>query len=203
MALPATDSFTTGTDQGIGAYSSNWTLRGGDIQVSASLGQIYSNNSGTAYSVAAWTADPFNNDQVATFDCNMASSNAFVNGGPAIRVQADRGCYVFAIGGDGTNPDRARIMKTSSTGVGTLLSSNIAHGLSYPVTAKLEAIGTTLNAYLNGALVLTVTDSTFTTGNAGVACAVQNTAWRGDNFIGDNATAASTAGRNRMMMGFG
>ncbi len=195
MALPATDSFTTGTDQGIASYSANWALRGGDIQVSQSLDRIYSNGVGGNFSVAAWTADTFNSNHYSQLGVvNLVGSQAFVCGGPAVRIQGDRSCYVLAIGGDGTNPDRARIMRISSTGVGTLISSNVAHGQGATVSAKLEANGSSLTGYVNGVSVVTATDSNLTGGNAGVAMAFQNTNWRGDDFTASNLGGAAITG---------
>ena len=50
------------------------------------------------------------------------------------------------------------------------------HALTMPFTARLEAEGSTLRAYLNGALVGTVTDATYDGGTGGISARAQNSA---------------------------
>lgn len=193
-ALPVSDTFTTGTDQSLSAYSASWTLEGtSDIQVSQSLDLVYSNRSGSNYSTGRWNADTFSANQYSQLNVNIVGTQAFVNGGPAARIQAGaESGYVCAVGGDGTNADRLRIMKVTA-GVGTLLGSNVIHGVAYPSDVKLEAIGTTLNCYMGGVLKSTTTDATYATGYAGIMVANQSTNWRGDNFSADNIAAGGSA----------
>lgn len=73
---------------------------------------------------------------------------------------ASDGCYQFSMREDGT---LTRIFKVVA-GTQTALTTATTAGLAVGDVIRLEVIGTTINAYQNGSVIATVTDSSITTG---------------------------------------
>lgn len=185
MALPATDTFTTGSDQDIESYSANWTENSGDFQVVAATDDVYQNDSNYDH-FAHWNADAFNNDQYAQIVVNAITTGGYI--GPAVRVHASAQTgYEWT--GDGA--DGSYLVEVTA-GSGTQLG-NKGTTWSATQTARLEAEGTTITPMINAAELDppgAQTDSTHSSGYAGITGGAQQPNSRMDNWEGGNLGAA-------------
>jgi hypothetical protein len=100
MALPASDEFLQGgADQGLTAYSANWSYANGTFIVPTSVGYVRPASVATD-SIAYWNADAFDPDQVSQIvtAAGWAATGLFV--GPAVRCSAGAGYAIEANGSE-------------------------------------------------------------------------------------------------------
>jgi hypothetical protein len=177
-ALPATDTFT-GTNND--PLSGNWTTEVGGWQI---LSNMANATNGGGFSMAKWTADDFNDDHYAQCAVNYTATTAI---GPAVRMDANGNGYVISAYDTGTNTADINEIHTNGT-------ANTAIGTPFAVTVgdvlKLEAIGSTLKAYKNGVLQDTVSDGTYTTGEAGMFGYLNASC---DTFQADNTSGGAAS----------
>lgn len=197
MALPATDSFTntSGDSWYLGdANFPSWTdLTGGSTLVVTAAGdQVFPNKSG-ATSLAYWNADSFSADHYSKLTITGAYGSNYGCIGPAVCVQSGAASgYAYLVGGDESSTQRAAVVKLTAGSVSVLGSWHAAPAISTVI--KLERSGNDLKVYYDDVLQsgLTQTDSTYTTGAAGVAGRFQSTVYvGGDDWEGGNVTAAT------------
>jgi hypothetical protein len=177
-ALPASDAFTGSNNDPL---SGSWTTEAGSWQIISNKAQAFN---GGGFSMARWSADAFNNDHWAECDIDYGSGSAI---GPAVRMDANGNGYVISAYDTGTNTADINEIHTNGT-ANTSISSSFA--VTVGDTLRLEAIGTTLNAYKNGALAVTTTDGTYASGSGGMFGYLTASC---DDFAADNASAGGAS----------
>jgi len=158
-----------------GALGSNWTALVGTNPYSI-ISNVAASNGASAENCTVYNAFTPGNDQWAEVTLTQAGADAYV--GPAVRG-AGTSWYVFY--GDSGNRALYRIV----SGTPTSLASS-ATGFAVNDVIRLEVEGTTLRAYVNGVLWTSVTDSSLSSGNTGMATWSTSTSGRVDNFSADN-----------------
>lgn len=162
---PPADNFTRADSTGLGA---NWTVITNrfDVVTNKAVTQFSGNN------VAAWNADSFGNDQ---YSQSVATNN--ITNGPIVRCSLVAATYyAFAC-----SPGSSAIQK-SVAGVGSNLLTGLP-GIANGDTLKLTAVGTTLEAFINGVSVGSVTDASIASGYAGISA--NGSANQVDSFIAE------------------
>jgi hypothetical protein len=186
MALPAIDAFTATNGDPL---SANWTvLQGGWTTYS---NYVYGTDGG--WNFAYWDADTFADDQYAQCDhINFAG----VYSGPALRVAATRG-YIALVEPASTSITLRRVNSAGDvTTLQTIGSLTVVSGDQI----RLEAEGSTLRVYLNGAQIGTdQTDATFSSGSAGIVSYGSNAGV--DDFEGGNLGGGGNRRRRLLLCG--
>jgi hypothetical protein len=95
----------------------------------------------------------------------FAESSATSLGGICARVSVPGDYYLLALRGDGY-VDLRRVSSYAETILTTTSAPVISANTWY--TVRLSAVGSNLNAYLNGALILTAADATYPSGEIGL-----------------------------------
>jgi hypothetical protein len=155
------DSFTranTGVNGGLG---SDWTSMHNYLEILSNKVTTSTTGTNCAYYVATATAN-FTDDQEAQIVVSGLSSSDRVS--PMVRMDSGTGYSLFCDGQAGSNRRLTKI--TGSTSFTTIGTVDIV-----PVngdTVKIKAVGTTISAYINGVLIDSVTDSSYTTGQPGI-----------------------------------
>lgn len=195
MALPATDDFTTGTDQTLDAYSANWTINSGDPRVQASTDDVWSHDGSTFDHFSHWNADSFNDDQYAQVVTTSMGGGQYL--GPAVRVHTSA---QSGYGWVGDSSDGSYLVEISA-GSSTILGSKGGTWLVSDV-ARLEVTGVnpgTLDPLLNGSTENppnTQTDSVHDSGYAGInyggtdASTGRIDDWEGGNLGGESSSVS-------------
>lgn len=162
MALPATDTFTTATDQALTAYSASWSNVNGVFYVYAAGDNVSPNSA--VESAARWNADTFANDQYAQAVVSSVTSEWV-----GVSVRCASGAANFYGFYTGTSGDASYLFKVIG-GTWTQLGSNGA-SVAAGNTIRLEASGTSLTAYVGGTPsgIGTQTDGSISSGYAGLS----------------------------------
>lgn len=186
MTLPATDAFTTGSNQTLTAYSANWTNNSGSFQVV--LATTDAKGNGLSENLAHWNADTFANDQYAAVKLNTAPDSTN-DVGAAVRVAAAAYTgYILPMTNGGDNTAIYKIVTSTFTKLG-----GIATVMSSGDVMRLEASGTSISAKRNGTLVVgAFTDSAIASGFGGL-WSFNNGPARIDDFEAGNLGGATTA----------
>ena len=202
MALPATDSFTTGSNQALTVYSSNWTMINGLMQVLAASDDVHS-NSGASEAGARWNADAFNNDQYSQISISAIGSGNDPYFGVLVRGASAANSYYGWYTGVAYG---ALFFFKIVTGTYTELAGGGTASAVNDVM-RLEASGTTITPLRNGSSPTgfgPVTDASLASGSAGlagysVASQVRGDSWEGGN-IGGAAAAVGTGLLSSVLM---
>jgi RHS repeat-associated protein len=163
------DNFETGNGAG-------WTVRQGPVQnfgVASDGTKVYSQSDSTASQLyisqggSAWMDSTVEASLKPTkFSTNTSAAMATLWGHYDSTWGADCGYYV-ALRGDGKAALGKRVAGVNSAlGGPVAVAGGIAAGTWYDV--KLEFVGTTINAYVGGTLLLTQTDTSCDAGSVGV-----------------------------------
>jgi pectate lyase len=177
-ALPATDAFTGSNNDPL---SGNWTTEAGQWQIIGNKAQAFN---GGGFSMAKWTADDFNDDHYSQCVIDYGSGSAI---GPAVRMDANGNGYVISAYDTGTNTadiNEIHTNGTANTSIGTPFAVSVGD------TLKLEVTGSSLKAYKNGVLQDTVSDGTYTTGEAGMFGYLTASC---DDFQADNVSGGAAS----------
>jgi hypothetical protein len=196
MTLPASDSFTTTTNQTLTAYSSNWTSNINNFSVYEAGDDILS-NAGYGECGAHWNADTFNADQysrVRISKDNYTDETSPVSLGPAVRCHASAATYYgFYAMGQGRNSDENYLF-VMEAGVWTQIGSMGTLTVTVNDIMRLEASGTTLTPTINGSTTGTPgaqTNEALAGGYAGVTGYHNTDYLRMDDWEGGNLNAAT------------
>lgn len=178
MALPATDAFTAADGTALTTYSANWTNNGSTFSITSNALRCSSSSEGAAH----WNADTFGNDQYATATVTAITSFAYI--GVSVRCHASATTFY----GFESNSNDASYLFKYVAGVSTTLGST---GAVFTVTdvLRLEASGTTITPKVDGATLNppgAQTDSSISSGYAGVVGAGNDSGSRIDNWEGGN-----------------
>lgn len=189
MTLPASDAFTAAADAALTTYSANWTLNAGALAVNAAGDYCYPNSLG-AESAAHWNADTFGADQYA--ECAITNTNNDCQVGPAVRCAASGATYYGLYWGPNYGTPTVWLFKQVGGAWTELGSAGLS--MSAGDTLRLEISGTTLTPLRNGSLITalgTKTDSSISSGYAGICGYSQSVDARLDNWQGGNIGAAA------------
>lgn len=184
-ALPASDSFVAGSDQALTTYSASWTYAAGAWQVSAADGAVGPNSSDNEVG-AFWNADSFSANQKSTVIIGRIAAGASV--GPGVRMSS--GNYYGAY----SDTSDSYLFKVVS---GTWTQLDIDTAWSASDSVELSVVGTTLTVKVNGTTTMTATDSSLSSGAAGItgygnSWSLANiSSWTGDSISGSAATLSS------------
>src|SRR5688572_23009374 len=152
----ATDSFTGSNNDPL---SANWTAADGSLLISdANNVKLNAAQGNSAY----WDADTFADDQYSQVVIATVSGDAV---GPMVRASGLTG-YIALVGNSGTEITIQRVDGDENATVlgATFTGLTIGNG----DTIRLEASGTSLTVKQNGATIGSRTDSTYTSGAAGI-----------------------------------
>jgi hypothetical protein len=193
MALPATDNFTTGPSQNLDSRT-NWTLNSGGA------GCLYIQNTADAvHSVAVdenivhWDADTFANDQYSQCSTITGRAGATSLIGVAVRCHATAATgYYFYL--SGTNSYLNKLVGGSYTQLGSTGDGGTNELM------RIEAEGTTITPMCGStptewASIGAQTDSSITSGYAGVSGYAEDTAHKMDDWEGGDLGAGPAARR--------
>jgi hypothetical protein len=187
-ALPATDAFTRAD----GAIGGNWLSNIGSYNIESNQARPNSFNADVLY---RWSSavDAFGADQYSQAVMKNPTNSTWY--GVAARVQAS-GFSAYTYQGAANE----RELNKFNGGTWTRLGSSVTGAGSWANndTMKLEVVGTLVKPYRNGALdtgitATGITDSTFASGQAGIA-GNGNTSGGGvgiDDWQGDNVSAGT------------
>jgi hypothetical protein len=166
MALPATEAFTGA----VGALAGSWTHQATTSQIGrdgAGLGNTTAAD-GAMGATAFWSGDTFPANQYAKIVLkSFAALSAY--GGVLLRASgtggAAQGYELIADGASGTPNHTAFIITTA--GSAAVLAS-VSQGWSANDELRAEMSGSLLIGKRNGTTFASVTDSTYTSGSAGI-----------------------------------
>jgi len=164
-AYPATDNFTRTNSGTLGA---NWADSLGNTTPCQILSNTAANTSGGGVCSEVYNAETFNNDQYvqATFSNVTTSGTADI----AVMIRtavASANGYACGLRTalDGTHYVMWKLVSGSLSQIGVASSTVVANG----DVVKFQVVGTTLNCYANGSLVLgPLTDSALSSGYPGL-----------------------------------
>jgi hypothetical protein len=184
VSLPATESFDYANWTDLTSDNPAWQLMIGEtIYILSSQAK----GSGAEWDVAIWGTDPFNANQYA----QVAGSTwgDWAPCGVVVRASPGSGGSFYGFLSDAQMG--AMLIKYANGTVTTLAST----GTSLPANAlmRLEAEGTTLRAYSNGTLMSwgAITDSSLSSGSAGIAFNGSANGALLDNWAGGNLSSGS------------
>jgi len=166
-----------------GALGSNWSSSGGAAAYTIVSNAAASSNVQEEEAVW-WNATTFAANHFAEVTITTVSSNAFI--GPAVRVSSGGNYYGFY----GDNASRYLISVVGGTW--TQLAT-LGTGFANGDVVRLEVEGTTLRAYINSVLWTSLTDSSLSSGSAGLTSWANNTDGRLDDFTAADLTVAATS----------
>ena len=155
-----------------GALGSNWSSSGGAAAYTIVSNTAASSNAQVEEAVW-WNATTFAADHFAEVTITTVSSNAFI--GPAVRVSSGGNYYGFY----GDNASRYLISVVGGTWTSLATTGT---GFTNGDVVRLEVEGTTLRAYINSVLLTSVTDSSLSSGSAGLTSWANNVDGRLDDF---------------------
>lgn len=186
-ALPATDVFTNTNGTVLSTHNANWVRNS-----AAGTLVITSNALRAAYYtddvIYHWAGDTFANDQYSQATFTAIASNYYYMG---LAVRAASGAtdteYYFTSGGVDTNVYVFKRVTGTSTNIQTVASSAFAVN----DVARMESEGTTIRVKKNGTAFSTNTDSSISSGYAGVAGTADADGTRIDSWEGGNLSAGS------------
>lgn len=152
--LPASDNFSGTT------LDANWTIRTGTFQVAS--GVVSSTTSGE--SDAIWNADTFPNDQWSQITAESNTTGDYE--GVILRANSSGSMTYYGCRGNASGGGSVEIYKEIS---GTY-TSLITHATTFGTGSVLKCtvVGTTITLYVNGTQVTQTTDSSITSGSAGI-----------------------------------
>lgn len=168
MVLPATDSFDSGTTQDILSYSANWTNTAGTTGTFEVRGgandDCHSNDAGSISDdrCVEWNADTFDDDQYAETTIDAGINFNFM--GVGVRCGGDSSIDYYAWYGDSAE----RWFFVNEGGSFTTFDNDTTGFATGGVLIRMEAQGTTIRALEGGTEIYSTTDSTFSSGAAGI-----------------------------------
>jgi hypothetical protein len=188
-SLPASDNFNRASEVPMGG---NWSVpTGGNIDAFNLSSNTFTNPIALSFNcIMYWNADSFSADQYSQATATVYNAPASYSLGIMVRVQTSGAAggngYYFG----GVAPLGFGIYKIVGGSFTQLLATTT---FTDGDVLKLTAVGTTLEAFKNGSSVGSTTDSTYSTGQAGIggyggAAFTVFDDWSGDNIGGGGGT---------------
>jgi hypothetical protein len=185
MALPATDAFTGTNGTALPTYSASWTHTTGAAFL-INTNAVCCNSAGD--SLARWNADTFPNDQYAQGTIVATSVTSAFGIGVAVRVSTAGPMSGYGVYGGGNASEIVLLNAGSASTLGSVIAAWVVSDV-----VRAEMVGTTLTFKKNGTTVTTRTDSTFTSGAAGLAGYGVTTTFRLDDWEGGSLGGATAS----------
>lgn len=184
MALPATETFTNSNGVALTTHSASWTNNAGTFAINSNA--VYATDAGQDCA-AHWNADTFANDQYAQ-GVIVALGSTYI--GVSVRCHASANTH-YGFEGNATDSYFYKYVNGSYTQLGST-GGNFTNGQ----TLRIEASGTTITPKINGSTISppgAQTDSSISSGYAGIAGSGNNAVsrldtWEGGNIGGGAAT---------------
>ena len=176
MALPATDNFNGTTGDALTTYSSNWTINDGGFDIQSSA--VAPDAAGGDH-CAHWNADTFDDDQYSEITRVAVGTTWF---GVTVRASTSAADTFYIYRASSSAKELNRVL----VGARITLASD-ATGVSVNDVQRIEAEGTTITPMLNGSEDTGVgaqTDSSISSGAAGIGGFGNSTTTRGDDWEG-------------------
>lgn len=177
------DRFTRANAANLGSL---WTAESGST--SGSPMQIVSNtaqpSSNTNNAASFWSINSFANNQWAEAIANTATASGFA--GAIVRASSGDNYYRCDWQLEAAGAGQARIDKVVGGTFTALASNSSLTGQTSSSLIHFEVIGTTLSCYVNGALVVTTTDASLSSGSPGITAFLTTstlTNFRGGDLI--------------------
>jgi len=180
----ATDTFTRANSSA--SLGANWTVTNASGQGALGVNANQAvTESGTYSSVSSWNGQSFEADQWSQVTVGVAPTANIQSVGPTVRNGAvnSGNFYWYECAFTGGAGERT-IAKTVS---GTLTNlATTASGCNNGDLLRLEVVGNQITAFYNGALDLTVSDSSITSGGPGIGIYSSTTSPSASNWVGGN-----------------
>lgn len=182
MALPATDNFNR-SDENLDV-SANWTqIHDGDARVVSNQCNGASTNSDC---VTKWVSDTFDDDQYSQAEfVSSAKTYAYAGIGARLTGAATASCDGYVFGATSTQVRLYRYDNGTKTSL-----ADTSRVVTSGNVLKIETSGTDIDCYDEATGVLSITDSTYSSGVAGVWHTNNNDTLI-DNWEGGNLGAAA------------
>lgn len=205
MALPKTETFTDSDATLLDAHDANWVFvdDGGPFDSEWTITSNSAYSSKSAQAQCWWAGDTFDDDQYA--EAEVVAIDDSVTGQFGVCCRSDTGgttrtYYFFTFrnfaGG-------SQILGKVVAGTETVLDST-SGDLSVNDIIRIEAEGTTIRALVNDSEILSVTDSSISSGAAGLAATNMTvTGNRLDNWEGGNLGGAAAPLNLLTLLGVG
>lgn len=187
FVLNNSDTFNRSNRELIGDTGSDgslvWASRDNTTGVHAIVSNQYNSGAGS------WSNVPMYNSTMSASQGDQAAeitlvSNTF-SGGPVVRYSSGTYYYIGSI------TSTSLVIYAASTGYpGTTLATLTGLTINNTSVIKLEAVGSTLTAYVDGSSVGSATDSNYTAGRCGVWNAFSQTCDTYNDYIPASAAPA-------------
>ena len=190
MALPVTKDFTGSDGTALTTYDSNFANNSGALVINTN--GVCPNSSGNEIGVR-WGGDSFNADQYSqiVLVARTGDDNRFI--GPGVRHAAAGTATYYFYYVSVNQRWKGKLVAGAFTQIGSTGGATATNDV-----LRIEAEGTTLRTYRNGALDTGVggggshTDSSIASGAAGIAGYGTGTTLRADDWEAGNLGAAAT-----------
>jgi hypothetical protein len=175
LALPASDNFNRAS------LGSNWTTITGSNDIGISSNAAVGTVNGQTSS-AYWNADTFAADQYCEVTLSLFPNITWM--GPMVRMStsANNGYSAQAERSGSTTLKLYRTDAGSTTQIGSTYTGSVVQG----DVIRIEVEGDTITLKQNGTTRVTATDSTYTTGQAGLWIFTNSTARTLDDWTAGN-----------------
>lgn len=180
LVLNNSDTFNRSNGEIVGSTMSDnmgvWASRDNTTGVHSIVSNQYNSGAGS------WSNVPLYNTNMSATQGDQAAeitlvSNTF-SGGPVVRYSSGTYYYIGAI------TSTSLVIYAASTGYpGTVLATLTGLTINNTSVIKLEAIGSTLTAYVDGSSVGSATDSNYTAGRCGIWNAFSQTCDSYNDYI--------------------
>jgi hypothetical protein len=183
FALPATDAFTAADGTVLTTYSANWSNNDGGFDIKSN--SVCPNDSGE--SGAFWNADSFNNNQYAKITRTALESGIWLGAGVRMAGAGTATYYAYYCSTSAQSDYLYKFVAGSDTELdrqsGEFTTNDII---------ELRVDGTTLTPRKNGSTSTmgAATDSSISSGYAGLGSYQNSTSTRGDTWEGGDIAAA-------------
>ena len=205
--IPPTQVANDDFNRANGGLGTNWTTPSGFQTLNISSNAVQATGAGhnvAYYNAVAWPADHYSEVTVTA----NASASDYV--GLAVRMNSAGDGYVFAACGPAAGACTAVLNKMAGGGFAANLGTASVTTHVGDVF-RFKAIGTTLSVTQNGAPILSVTDASYASGNAGIDvfnssgtfANARVDSWAGGNQNGGGSSVTSVNGRRCCRTGFG
>jgi PKD repeat protein len=160
-----TDNFDRADENPLGSSNGDWATAPGCSALQIVGTDVQATVTGV-FNCAYWNADPFNNDQYSEV------IGAYINRGPAVRIQtggAQQNFYYAKVESDDGGGNFTMSIRKNVNGTSTIIPPTFTVTNLLPTTViRLEAVGTTLQVFIDGAPQGSVTDTEFSSGAPGM-----------------------------------
>ncbi len=162
MALPFTDTFTNSDGTALSTHDAGWDVTLNAWEINSNRADTSSGTGGEA-SLARWTTDTPTDDQLSNVTLNVDGTGAIEVGG-CVRMSADGDGYGYTTAQNGDS-----YLERYDNGAVTNLANPAIGARSNGDEIGADAQGTSIRGLLDDVAQTTQTDSTYSSGQGGLA----------------------------------